>query len=833
MFHKTSMINDDDILKHISDASFKNLNQVLRTFDDPVEDAYTFNDSRYISLNSDSNNSINGGEKFGPVLSSNDSRYVAIDNVDSIIPQNVNGTFSIISLNIQSLNAKFDSLVAYLSLLEENNVSFSAICLQETWLTAQQDVSIFHIPGYKLINRARSCSAHGGLIIYLKEDYTYNERQLSDNSEVWEGLFIDIDHEGLENKITLANIYRPPKNNDSNAVLTKFNDEIRTIVNQLSRENSNCIITGDTYINLLKINKRTKFQEYFDIFITNGLFPKITLPTRYNLNRNTSTLIDHLFCKFIDGKNCVSSGILIGNISDHLPYFAYLDLKRKTNKQKRTVLVYKNTEESINKFYSDVSAAISSMPVNNDLFGNPNDSYNSLENVLMEAKAKHFQPREVNYNKYKHKYSPWITSGIIPSIKYRDLLYWKLKKTDALSPEHSDLSNNLRLYNSILKRNIRLTRTDYYAEKFEKYKLDIRRTWSIINEALNKSQKKDYFPNYFIVDGNKTNCKTNIANSFNSFFANIGKKLSDKINCDTRNTINTYLKQNIISSFAFECVEVNDVLKIISDLAPKKSCGIDHISSKLLKRISIIIAAPLAHIVNQSLCTGIFPDRLKIARVIPLYKKDDPHLVDNYRPISILPAISKVFERIVFNQLYDYMYKNELFYVSQYGFRKINSTELASVELVDRIRLDIDKGRIPLSVFLDLSKAFDTLDHSILLKKLNFYGISGIPLQWFSSYFMNREQLVDYDGTFSSVTILNTGVPQGSILGPLLFIIYMNDIHEASENFHAILYADDTSLFSSFGSFNVSVNGNNFDKHVLSTNINNELQKKKKNPRMA
>ena len=113
-------------------------------------------------------------------------------------------------------------------------------------------------------------------------------------------------------------------------------------------------------------------------------------------------------------------------------------------------MVYKNTEESINNFYSDVSAAISSMPVNNDLFGNSNDSYNSLENVLMEAKAKHFQPREVNYNKYKHKYSPWITSGIIRSIKYRDLLYRKLKKTDALSPEHSDLSNNLRLYNSIL-----------------------------------------------------------------------------------------------------------------------------------------------------------------------------------------------------------------------------------------------------------------------------------------------------------------------------------------------------------------------------------------------
>ena len=210
---------------------------------------------------------------------------------------------------------------------------------------AQQDVFIFNIPGYKFINRARSCSAHGGLIIYLKEEYTFTERHLSDNSDLWEALFIDIQHEGLEDKTILANIYRPPKNNDCNAVLTKFNDEIRTIVSQLSQENSNCIIIGDTNINLLQLNESTQFQEYFDIFITNGLFPKRTLPTRYNLNRNTATLIDHFFCKFNDGENCIFSGILISSISDHLPYFAYLDFKRKQI-DKRKPLWYTKTTQS-------------------------------------------------------------------------------------------------------------------------------------------------------------------------------------------------------------------------------------------------------------------------------------------------------------------------------------------------------------------------------------------------------------------------------------------------------------------------------------------------------
>ena len=171
-------------------------------------------------------------------------------------------------------------------------------------------------------------------------------------------------------------------------------------------------------------------------------------------------------------------------------------------------------------------------------------------------------------------------------------------------------------------------------------------------------------------------------------------------------------------------------------------------------------------------------------------------MVDNYRPISFLPVLFKELERAAFNQLYDYMQRNKLLYVNQYGFRKLHQTELASVELVDRIRLDIDSGKIPLSVFLHLSKAFDTIDHPIL-QKLQFYGVSDTSLQWFTSYLVNRQQLVDVAGTHFALINLTTGVPQSSILGPLLFIIYMNDIYEASNSFHAILYADDTSLYSS------------------------------------
>ena len=184
---------------------------------------------------------------------------------------------------------------------------------------------------------------------------------------------------------------------------------------------------------------------------------------------------------------------------------------------------------------------------------------------------------------------------------------------------------------------------------------------------------------------------------------------------------------------------------------------------------------------------------------MPLFKKGDQHILDNHRPISLLPVISKVFEKIVFDQLYQYLTDNDLIFTSQNGFRKLHSTELASIELIDRIAQYMDSGKLPLSIFLDLSKAFDTLDHSILLDKPKFYGLSNTPFQ---SYLRSRQQFVEFDGTCSGITFIDTGVAQGSIRGPLLFLIYMNAIHTASDKFDTILYADDTNLISPLCSVN-------------------------------
>lgn len=208
---------------------------------------------------------------------------------------------------------------------------------------------------------------------------------------------------------------------------------------------------------------------------------------------------------------------------------------------------------------------------------------------------------------------------------------------------------------------------------------------------------------------------------------------------------------------------------------------------------------------------------LKVAKIIPLYKKNETHKFDNYRPISILPSISKVFERIIHTQIYNFFTANKLFFQSQYGFRKNHSTDYAAIELIDKVIHDLDNGDNPLSVFIDLSKAFDTIDHSILIAKLEYYGFNSKSLQLMISYLSNRYQYVDYNETQSSVLKITTGVPQGSILGPLLFIIYMNDIISTCNIFYPILYADDTTLTTTLKTLSSP------DQSV-SSNINTELE---------
>ena len=208
--------------------------------------------------------------------------------------------------------------------------------------------------------------------------------------------------------------------------------------------------------------------------------------------------------------------------------------------------------------------------------------------------------------------------------------------------------------------------------------------------------------------------------------------------------------------------------------------------------------------------------------MLPFLKKGDQFSFENYRPISLLTSISKIFEKVVFDQLYGYFTLNKLIYNSQYGFRKEHSTEFAALELIDKLMKGIDERKIPLSIFLDLSKAFDTLDHKILLSKLQHYGIHNTSLKWFHNYLTDRKQYVEYNNATSKCLPIYTGVPQGSILGPLLIIIYINDISVVSSKFSFILYADDTTMISSMCMF---TDTSSQEGSTMSNKINDEIVK--------
>ena len=443
---------------------------------------------------------------------------------------------------------------------------------------------------------------------------------------------------------------------------------------------------------------------------------------------------------------------------------------------------------------------------------NLEEKYENLAAILKCAKDKHMPKQNVKYNKKKHKKSKWMTQAILNSINMKDVLYKKFIQANNEDENiYSALKEEYTRYRKTLRHSIREAKKMYYTRTFNIYKNDMKTTWKIINDTLRRKSSTSCDA-HFISNGQIIKNHDEIADQFNHFFISIGSKLSREI--QPMNDHKQYLRNPTESQLIFTSVEEQHVLTIINNLKDKSSYGHDGISNNLIKRIKDVLIKPLTLLINQMLSSGHFPSQLKISRVIPLFKSGDPELFSNYRPISLLPSLSKIFERVIFNQLFNYMNNNKLLCLEQYGFRPGHSTELAALQLVNKITEQMDIGKIPLSIHMDLSKAFDTLDHSILLSKLAYYGIGrDMCNNLLKSYLTDRYQYVEYKSARSPTKSIITGVPQGSILGTLLFLIYINDLPMVSQIFDMIMYADDTTLYC------------NINRDISDQDINAELKK--------
>ena len=682
---------------------------------------------------------------------------------------------NVLHLNIRSLHKNLDSLLMLLHDLRDKNVVIHVIALCETFLN-RNTLSLIDIENYTGFHRIRDSGVGGGVSIYVHDSVKFIKQIDSPFTDCFESILLELNYYGK--KIMLSEFYHIP-----NTDVQNFMHSFRQLADSVSKEHF-CVLCSDHNLDFLKSECHKLTREFVNFLNDQMFITCILKPTR--VTHATSTLIDNIFVKS-SSLNEFKSYVLVDHMSDHYPCFVSYKLKGvDDNNAEIMIKKRKLNEPAIHRVCEELLffdwTPIYGMTVD--------ESYSFLTESITHVLDR-ISPRKIIKIRACDKFrEPWLT---VQLRKYNTKCRKLCKK--ARNSGSDDDTSKYRMYRNTLVRLKSHVKREYYESLFKKIGKNSYLLWNVVNNIVRKTSNKNDITE-IDYEGIKCTTKSSICDVFNKHFATAGTKVSTSIsgNPDNKKPALAYVKQ-VTNNFLLSPVSESYICRIVKGLKPKRSTGYDDISNALLQQLIHVIKLPLAVVFNKSIQFGIYPDLMKLAKVIPLHKGGLSSVPDNYRPISLLPVLSKVLERIIYEKLVAHLDANDVLYPKQFGFRKHHSTTDAILCLFGDLLPCLDRKSMLVSIFIDLKKAFDTVPHELILAKLEKIGVRDTELCWFKSYMNNRRQFVQIGNSKSEVTNMRIGVQQGSLLGVLLFQLLINDLPQCLKFSCSILYADDTTIF--------------------------------------
>ena len=629
----------------------------------------------------------------------------------------------VMQLNIRGLHSKIPLLIDLLSSCVDGRLP-DVVLLSETWLTPDSPPVI--IPGYDLVHCCRPHKCGGGVRILISKNLRYTKCNTITSCMVEnECIAIELELRSQE-KCVISSMYQPP-----NVNIQSFQCCYNSLICEMNKLRLKAIIIGlDHNLDFLKSESHGGTNQFIQHNLDFNLIPTITRPTR--VTRNSATLIDNiLVSQSLCGR--YTSGILVDDISDHMPTICVIrslkgagrDPVQVTSRdtRPRNMAALKRHLQSY-----DWQALLSTPDVNSAMSKLHETIQFEIDSCIPEV------TRTLKRKQLRREL--WITASLKHSIDKSKRLYHKTLKNSG----NDILQEHYLAYKCTLKKTLVAAKRVFHQDKCLEFQRNTKKLWQLINKVSGKTNDKTTSIDCLSVNGIKEYTGEQIANTLAKYFANVGKTFANRI-LKSSQSISRYLEllQKNSESLFFAPSSPEEIMKIIASLPPKRSSGSDNISNVLLKDLAPILCEPLCIITNQSMHTGIFPDLMKLAEVVPLYKNKSRESETNYRPISLLTTMSKVVEKVVYERVYQFLVKTGQLCETQYGFRPKHSCEHAIAQVTGSIIKNLECNKNTIAVMLDLSKAFNTIDHKIMIQKLELFGVRGVCLNWFRSYLEDRQ----------------------------------------------------------------------------------------------